>query len=140
MTTRDRLPTDRASVTRRFKIPKRPHAQSCPACGHTWEELGELRVYAIVGLYPDGRPGELFLHGDRAGSTVSGLLNALAVAVSVGLQHGVPLEVYSAKWRQTRFGAGGLTGDKVFRACTSMLDLIAQWLAARFGAAAGGKT
>ena len=74
--TRTRLPDERASVTRKFRLPRPPRAQHCPACGHQWaDDEGPLKIWAIVGCYPDGRPGELFIHADRVGSTAPGALS-----------------------------------------------------------------
>lgn len=87
---------------------------------------------AIVGLYEDGAPGELFLFYDRPGSLERGYLDALACSISIGLQQGVPLSAYTAKLRGMRFGDGGFTGDPEFPSCTSMLDLLAKWLDSRF--------
>lgn len=131
--TRERLPDTRTSITRKFRLPRQARAQHCPACGHRWEDAeGPLKVWAIVGRYPDGRPGELFLSADRVGTTVHGLLDAAAMALSVALQHGVPLGIVVAKWRSTRFGPAGLTGDPEFPIATSILDVVAQWLGAKF--------
>ena len=110
---RRRLPETRASVTRRLR-------------------LGPDAMTAHVGLYDDGSPGEVFLYYDKPGGLERGYLDALACSISIGLQHGVPLETYTAKLRGMRFGQGGFTGDPEFHSCTSMLDLLAQWLESRF--------
>src|SRR5438477_10025559 len=72
---RHRLPNERLSTTHRFSI-------------------GGHKGYLIVGMYPDGEPGELFITMAKEGSSVSGLVSSVAQVVSVALQHGVPLEVF----------------------------------------------
>lgn len=110
---RKRLPDTRDSVTRRLRI-------------------GQEALTAHVGLYEDGSPGEVFVYMDKPGSDDRGYLDAVALCISVGLQHGVPLDAYVGKLRGMRFGKGGFTGDPEFHSCTSTLDLVAQWLAKRF--------
>lgn len=119
---RERLPETRQAVTRRFRLPWRDEA-GAPS---------DLKVYASAGLYPDGRIGEVFLRADKTGSLTSGTLDAVAMAVSIGLQYGVPLAAYTSKMVGTRFEPAGLTGDKEYRSCTSVLDLVGRWLSDRF--------
>lgn len=118
---RERLPATRESITRKFKLcrPKHKH--------------GDLRVFAHVGLYPDGRPGELFLDADYEGSLTSGALDAVAMMVSIALQHGVPLKIMANKLINMRFEPMGATGDKDFPMVSSILDYVGRWLLARFG-------
>jgi len=130
---RRRLPDTREGITRKFKVQKTPHTNVCPQCQHKWEESGEMKIYATVSCFPeDGKPGELFLTVDRLGSTAHGALNAAAILLSVGLQYGIDLSVFTSKLRGMTFGPGGLTGDPEFRRASSVLDLIAQWLEKRF--------
>lgn len=121
-----RLPDERDGVTRVLRV----HA---PGVNGTPEEVS---CYVTVGLYPGGAPGELFIHVDREGSTLSGFADALAMAISVGLQHGVPLAAYTAKLRRTRFEPSGPTGDADQPFAASLLDYIAGWLDRRFPAPA----
>lgn len=93
----------------------------------------ETNVYIHVGLYEDGAPGEVFLQGDRLGSTLRGLLDALAVSISLGLQYGVPLASYTAKLRGMRFEPAGSTNHPDIRIATSIVDAVARWLDGRFG-------
>jgi len=118
---RERLHTDRKSTTRDFKIP-------CP--GHP---QGDFVMHATVGQYPDGRPGELFLWADKAGSLASGALTAVAISLSFQWQHGVPFESSVAKLRGMRFEPMGATGDKFYPIVSSPLDYLARWLLDRFG-------
>jgi ribonucleoside-diphosphate reductase alpha chain len=114
---RTRLPDSRESVTREFKVP-----------------FGDetLEIYVTTGLYPDGKPGEMFIRADKAGSMARGAFDAVALAVSIGLQYGVPLEAFTAKLSGMRFEPAGLTGDREFPMCSSVLDLVAKWLRVRF--------
>lgn len=131
---RRRLPDERQSLTRRWVLHEPPRAKACPSCHHRWEakETADVKVYAIVGMYPDGSPGELFLTADSAGSLARGALDAAAICISIGLQHGVPLGVYLDKLVATRYGPGGWTGDKEFPQASSVLDLVARWLRSKF--------
>jgi hypothetical protein len=118
---RERLHTDRKSVTRDFKIP-------CP--GHP---QGDFVMHATVGQYPDGRPGELFLWADKAGSLASGALTAVAISLSFQWQHGVLFEASVAKLKGMRFEPMGATGDKLYPIVSSPLDYLARWLLDKFG-------
>lgn len=111
---RRRLEGERRAITRKIKVGS------------------AFRVYATVGLYADGTPGELFLAADREGSTISGLLDAVAVLTSMALQHGVPLAAIAEKLRHTRFEPDGPTGDPGQPLATSPLDAVFGWLARRF--------
>lgn len=92
----------------------------------------DLTFYLQPGMYDDGRLGEVFITGERQGDFMRGALDALAVMISISLQHGVPLKTITAKLRGNTFGPSGLTGDPEFRRCTSVFDLIAQYLDATF--------
>ena len=89
---RHRLPGERASVTHKFAL-----------AGH--------EGYITVGLYPNGSPGEIFIRMAKEGSTVSGLMDSFATAISISLQHGVPLRVLCEKFAHTRFEPSGWTGN-----------------------------
>lgn len=122
MPERRRLPDERKSLTRKFTV-------------HFTNELGkpdEVDVYAHVGFYEDGTPGELFLKSSRMGSTVSGFMEALATSVSLGLQYGVPLEKYVLKLKGMRFEPFGMTGDPDAPIAASIPDIVARWLERRF--------
>lgn len=117
--TREHLPDERQSITKRFEVAKTDGAL--------------MRVYATVGLYSDGRPGELFIHADKVGTTAHGALDAAAMAVSVGLQYGIPLKVYTEKLKGTRFGPEyPKFGDEKRPRGASILALVAQWLEEKF--------
>jgi ribonucleoside-diphosphate reductase alpha chain len=110
---RHRLPAERASVTHKFGL-----------SGH--------EGYITVGLYPNGSPGEIFIRMAKEGSTVSGLMDSFATAVSLALQHGVPLKVLCEKFAHTRFEPSGWTGNPEIGYAKSIMDYIFRWIQIRF--------
>jgi ribonucleoside-diphosphate reductase alpha chain len=106
---RERLPDTRTSLTHKFSI-----------TGH--------EGYITVGLYPDGRPGELFITMAKEGSTVGGLMDAFGTAVSISLQYGVPLEALVNKFSHMRFEPMGHTTNPDIRVAKSIVDYIFKWL------------
>ncbi len=110
---RHRLPEERASLTHKFSL-----------AGH--------EGYITVGLYPSGEPGEIFIRMAKEGSTVSGLMDSFATAVSLALQHGVPLRVLVEKFAHTRFEPSGWTGNEQIGYAKSIMDYIFRWLQLRF--------
>lgn len=110
---REPLPATRAALTHRFQV-----------AGH--------EGYIIVGLYPDGRPGELFVEVARQGSTLGGLMDAIAVQVSLGLQHGVPLEAIVQKMAFVRFEPSGPTDNPEIPLASSLVDYVGRWLGRTF--------
>ncbi len=110
---RERLPDTRQSITHKFSV-----------SGH--------EGYITVGLYPDGRPGELFITMAKEGSTVGGLMDCFGTAVSMSLQYGVPLEVYVNKFSHTRFEPMGFTKNPDIRIAKSIVDYIFRWLGITF--------
>ena len=89
-------------------------------------------LYIVVGLYEDGRPGELFLTMGKEGSTLGGLLDSIGVLTSVSLQYGVPLEALVRKFSHCRFEPSGWTKNPDIRQATSIVDYIFRWLGTRF--------
>jgi ribonucleoside-diphosphate reductase alpha chain len=110
---RERLPDTRQSITHKFSI-----------SGH--------EGYITVGLYPDGRPGELFITMAKEGSTIGGLMDCFGTAVSMSLQYGVPLEVYVNKFSHTRFEPMGFTKNPDIKIAKSLVDYIFRWLGVTF--------
>ncbi len=110
---RHRLPDERQSITHKFSI-------------------GGHEGYVTVGLYPDGKPGEIFIVMAKEGSVVSGLVDCFATAVSIALQYGVPLKVLVDKFIHTRFEPSGITAHPDIRFAKSITDYIFRWLALRF--------
>src|SRR6476469_2613320 len=93
---RRRLPDDRTEVGRKFKV-------------------GEYEGYIHVGLFEDGTPGDIFVDIAKEGTTLAGLMNSIMISVSLGLQYGVPLEVYVSKFSHMRFEPSGMTNDPDIR-------------------------
>ena len=85
-----------------------------------------------MGLYPNGQPGEIFIKMAKEGSTVSGLMDAFATAISLSLQHGVPLKVLCEKFSHLRFEPSGWTGNEEIGFAKSIMDYIFRWLQLRF--------
>jgi len=107
------LPNERAAITKKFSV-----------AGH--------KGYVTVGMYEDGTPGELFIVMSKEGSTISGLMDGFATAISLALQYGVPLDVLVNKFAHMRFEPSGFTGDKEIPIAKSILDYIFRWLALKF--------
>ena len=110
---RERLPDTRESRTHKFNV-----------AGH--------EGYITVGLYPDGRAGELFITMAKEGSTVGGLMDCFGTAISMSLQYGVPLEVLVNKFSYTRFEPMGHTTNPDIRIAKSVVDYIFRWLGMAF--------
>lgn len=116
---RQKLPDDREGATRKFEI--------LPKMGADPEIATSFYITASV--YPGTKKlGEVFLKCDRHGSLASGVLDALAISLSIGLQYGVPIEVYTSKFIHTRFEPSGFTGDKEYPRASSVVDLLGRWL------------
>ena len=110
---RERLPDTRQSLTHKFNV-------------------GGHEGYINVGLYPDGRPGELFITMAKEGSTIGGLMDAFGTAISLSLQYGVPLEVLVSKFSHQRFEPLGLTSNPKIPRATSIVDYIFRFLGQTF--------
>lgn len=121
MAERRRLPDTRNSVTKKVVI-KYP----------VGEGMAELDIYVTVGLYDDGAVGELFMKAGKMGGTVSGLLDAVGICMSIGLQCGVPLEWFTTKLKGMRFEPEGGTNDRDIRHASSMIDAVMRWMERRF--------
>ena len=122
--------------TRRRKSCWPPRAASaCPtpaqSITHKFSISGH-EGYITVGLYPDGRPGELFITMAKEGSTIGGLMDCFGTAVSMSLQYGVPLEVYVNKFSHTRFEPMGFTKNPDIKIAKSIVDYIFRWLGITF--------
>jgi ribonucleoside-diphosphate reductase alpha chain len=110
---RRRLPDDRTEVGRKFKV-------------------GEYEGYIHVGLFDDGTPGDIFVDIAKEGTTLAGLMNSFMISVSLGLQYGVPLEVYVSKFSHMRFEPSGMTNDADIRIAKSIVDYIFRWMGKKF--------
>jgi ribonucleoside-diphosphate reductase alpha chain len=94
--------------------------------------VGQHEGYLTVGLYDNGQPGEIFITMAKEGSTVSGLMDSFATAVSLALQYGVPLKVLCDKFSHTRFEPSGWSPNPEIRYAKSVMDYIFRWLALKF--------
>jgi len=110
---RRRLPDERQAITHKFSI-----------AGH--------EGYITVGKFEDGTPGELFIVMSKEGSTVSGLMDSFATAVSLALQYGVPLKVLVDKFSHSRYEPSGITNNPEIRIAKSITDYMFRWLALKF--------
>ena len=105
-----RLPRSRPAITTSFRV-------------------GDAEGYITAGSYPDDGLGEIFLKASKQGSTLSGIMDAFSIAVSVGLQYGVPLEDYASKFINMKFEPSGLTDDEDIRFASSIVDFVFRRLA-----------
>jgi ribonucleoside-diphosphate reductase alpha chain len=94
--------------------------------------VGDAEGYITAGEYPDNGIGEIFLKVSKQGSTLAGMMDAFSIAVSVGLQYGVPLEDYVSKFINTRFEPSGITNDADVRFASSLMDYIFRRLALEY--------
>lgn len=110
---RRRLNEERKAITHKFQV-------------------GSQEGYFTVGLYDDGQPGEIFITVSKQGSVMSGLMDAFATSVSIGLQYGVPLKVLVNKFAHARFEPSGQTQNPNIPVASSIVDYIFRWLALKF--------
>jgi ribonucleoside-diphosphate reductase alpha chain len=110
---RRRLPDERQAITHKFS-------------------LGGHEGYITVGMFEDGSPGELFIVMSKEGSTLSGVMDSFATAISLALQYGVPLKVLVDKFNHVRFEPSGVTNNKDIRFAKSVVDYIFRWMALKF--------
>jgi ribonucleoside-diphosphate reductase alpha chain len=110
---RRKLPDERQSITHKFSV-------------------GGHDGYITCGLYADGTPGEIFVRMAKEGSTIAGLMDSFATAISLSLQHGVPLRLLCEKFRSTQFEPRGFTGNPEVPRATSIMDYIFRWIDLKF--------
>ncbi len=110
---RHKLPDERKSITHKFSV-------------------GGHEGYITVGMYEDGRPGEVFIKMSKEGSTLSGVMDGLALTLSIGLQYGVPAKVVVDKLINMRFEPSGITENPEIRFASSLLDCVGRWLGGKF--------
>jgi ribonucleoside-diphosphate reductase alpha chain len=113
-------------VPKRRKLPKTRPSQTISF------RVGEAKGYITAGEYPGDGIGELFVKLGKQGSTLSGLLDAFAISMSIGLQYGVPLEAYVQKFMNMRFEPAGMTDDDEVRFATSLVDFLARKIALEY--------
>ncbi len=110
---RRKLENERSSITHKFSV-------------------GGHEGYLTVGKYEDGTPGEIFIKMAKEGSTLSGIMDAFALSVSIALQYGVPLRALCDKFVNSRFEPSGYTGNPEIRYAKSIVDYIGRWLGGKF--------
>src|SRR5271156_2651699 len=110
---RRKLPDERHSITHKFDI-----------AGH--------EGYITVGMYEDGTPGEIFISMSKQGSTISGLMDSFATAISFALQYGVPLQFLVDKFSHMRFEPSGFTKNPQIPYAKSIVDYLFRWMASKF--------
>ena len=110
---RHKLPDERRSITHKFDI-----------AGH--------EGYITAGMYEDGKPGEIFITMSKEGSTISGLMDSFATAISMAMQYGVPLRVLVDKFSHMRFEPSGFTRNPDIPMAKSIMDYLFRWLATKF--------
>ncbi len=110
---RERLPRDRRSRTFEFRV-------------------ADCKGFVTIGEYDDGRPGEVFLRVSKQGSTLAGIMDALAISLSHGLQYGVPLRTYVETFTGMRFEPAGMTDDPDIRIASSIMDYLFRKLAVAY--------
>jgi ribonucleoside-diphosphate reductase alpha chain len=110
---RQRLDTTRTGIIHKFSV-------------------GEFEGYITVGLYRDGTPGEVYIIGNRTGSTTRGYLDTIGLLFSLALQYGAPLDKVVEKLTGTRFEPSGITGNGDIPVATSVVDYISRWLRREF--------
>jgi ribonucleoside-diphosphate reductase alpha chain len=91
--------------------------------------VGDSEGFLTAGSYPDDGLGEIFLKASKQGSTLSGIMDAFSIALSVGLQYGVPLEDYVSKFINMKFEPSGMTNDPDIRFASSLVDYVFRRLA-----------
>ena len=114
ITRREPMPSTRRSVTHKFSI-------------------GGHEGYLTVGLFADGRPGELFIKMSKEGSTLSGLIQGFCRAFSLALQHGLPVAEAAERFRGMRFEPLGPTSNPEIPEASSILDYVARYLLLNYG-------
>lgn len=117
---RKRLPDTRQSITHKVEI--------------TDPGAGTFDLYIILGLYPNGKPGELFLKMGKVGSTVQGLMDVVGVLSSLLLQHGANVDAVCNKLTSTAFMPAGVTDNPDIPTCTSVADYVFKWVQREYSA------
>jgi ribonucleoside-diphosphate reductase alpha chain len=110
---RERMPRSRASKTFEFRV-------------------ADCKGFVTVGEYDDGRPGEIFVRVSKQGSTLAGIMDAFAIAISHGLQYGVPLDAYVRAFVGMRFEPAGITDDPDLRIASSLIDYLFRRMAVEY--------
>jgi ribonucleoside-diphosphate reductase alpha chain len=115
----------------RYRLPDERSGRTSTLVIHSGDKVHSYDV--TVGYYPDGEIGELFVRQEREGGTVGALLDAVATAISIGLQYGIPWKVFASKFAHTTFAPRGITDDEdhTLRFVSSPLDYLARYVSSR---------
>jgi ribonucleoside-diphosphate reductase alpha chain len=126
---RRRLPDERDSITHKFCF---------PGAGDEKKDGGnhDLDVYLTVSFYPDGSLGEMFLRIGKHGGPGK-IYDVLMTAISVGLQYGIPVDVFVEKFKHTQFWPKGVTRNVDIPIAKSIVDYVFRWIEMRFGKGQG---
>jgi ribonucleoside-diphosphate reductase alpha chain len=118
--------TGRAHEPVREKLPRQRRSRTISF------RVADCHGYLTVGEYDDGRPGEIFITVAKQGSTLAGIMDAFAIAISHGLQYGVPLRAYVEAFTGMRFEPAGITDDPDLRLASSLVDYLFRRLALEY--------
>jgi len=120
---RERLPDKRESITHKLVL----------CYGRTSKKIERVHFYITVGLYPDGRPAELFLTVNGGTEMIKGFCQVWAIAVSLCLQAGITVDKLFEKFAYQDFEPKGFTESKDIRSCTSVVDYVMKFMQQKFG-------
>ena len=112
-----------------------PHRKRLPATRNSWTHkfvIDQHEGYITVGLYEDGRPGEMFLTMAKEGSTIGGLMDTIGILTSLALQYGVPVDTLARKFEHVNFEPSGWTHNTDIRRASSVVDYVFRWLGTQF--------
>jgi ribonucleoside-diphosphate reductase alpha chain len=126
------LANDNEALREQLRAPvRKPLTDTHQSLTHKFEIAGH-KGYLTVGLYPDGRPGEIFIQMSKEGSTIGGLMDTVATLTSISLQYGVPLEQLVHKFAYQRFEPSGYTRNPDIRTAFSITDYVFRWIGCQF--------
>jgi ribonucleoside-diphosphate reductase alpha chain len=127
--------TEASKIVERIVEVRRPIREKLPRSrrSRTFEfRVADCKGFVTVGEYTDGRPGELFIRVSKQGSTLAGIMDAFAIAISHGLQYGVPLRAFVEPFTNMRFEPAGITDDPDIRFASSIMDYLWRRLALEY--------
>lgn len=135
---RERLPADRKSLTHKFTIIGCFEDYIVAGESSSGEPLyrlvkRDLDAYLTIGMYDDGRPGEIFLKIGKHGDFFR-IYDAMCIAVSVGLQYGIPIDIFLDKFEHTRFQPSGITSNAEIPIAKSIVDYVSRFIRGKFNA------
>jgi ribonucleoside-diphosphate reductase alpha chain len=122
---RERLPETRTGVTHKAVIYSTPEV--CEHCGKP-RDTGRVKFFLTMNVFPDGRPGEVFVSADQSGGTLDGFAEAWGTAISMLLQHGMSLDELERKFAFQQFEPSGRTECKEIGLARSIVDYVIRWM------------